>query len=79
MSAPLTALRPGQAAVICGFATADDEANRLMTMGLVEGAEVEFLRAAPAGDPIEIRVMGYALSLRRADATGVLVDDIRDA
>jgi len=76
MSAPLTVLRPGQRAVISGFVADDAEAQRLMTMGLVEGAEVEFLRAAPTGDPIEIRVMGYALSLRLSDAAEVLVETV---
>ena len=74
MSTTLTDLRPGQRAVVSGFVADDAEAQRLMTMGLVEGAEIEFLRAAPTGDPIEIRVMGYALSLRLSDAAGVLVD-----
>jgi len=41
---------------------------------LIEGVEVEVLRRAPAGDPIEIRVMGYALSLRKVDAAAILVE-----
>jgi ferrous iron transport protein A len=37
-------------------------------MGMVPGADVEAVRAAPLGDPVEYRVKGYALSLRRAEA-----------
>ena len=48
-------------------------AQRLLEMGLTAGAEVEVLRFAPLGDPVEIRVRGYSLSLRREDAKGVVV------
>ncbi|PKL62701.1 MAG: ferrous iron transport protein A [Methanomicrobiales archaeon HGW-Methanomicrobiales-2] len=42
--------------------------KRLLAMGMVPGADVEAVRAAPLGDPVEYRVKGYALSLRRAEA-----------
>jgi len=42
--------------------------KRLLAMGMVPGADVEPLRAAPLGDPVEYWVKGYALSLRRAEA-----------
>ena len=75
MSIALTALEPGQAAVICGYADDDPQTQqRFMTMGLLEGSEVELLRIAPAGDPIEVRIMGYALSLRKQDAAVILVE-----
>ncbi|MCB1750039.1 MAG: ferrous iron transport protein A [Gammaproteobacteria bacterium] len=77
MSAALTALSPGQAGDICGFTS--DDVQRLMEMGLVEGTTVEVLRYAPAGDPVEIRVMGYALSLRKAEAACILLDNVRPA
>ena len=60
-----------------GFAEIDDLAQRLMQMGIIEGTEIEVLRYAPAGDPIEIRVLGYALSLRGAEAANVLVSAVR--
>lgn len=41
---------------------------RLMEMGLIEGAEVELLGAAPLGDPIQIRLGDSTLSLRRSEA-----------
>ena len=73
MSTTLASLRPGQTGVVEGFSEIDETAQRLMQMGLVEGIEIEVLRYAPAGDPIEIRVMGYALSLRGKEAANVLV------
>ena len=76
MSRHLTALKPGQAGTVCGFTTVDETALRLMHMGVVEGVDIELVRLAPTGDPLEIRVMGYHLSLRRADAEQVLIDPV---
>jgi ferrous iron transport protein A len=42
--------------------------QRLLEMGVIEGAEVEMVRRAPLGDPLEIIVQGYHLSLRKAEA-----------
>ena len=43
-------------------------ACRLMEMGLLPGTRVEMVRVAPLGDPIEVRLRGYSLSLRRKEA-----------
>ena len=51
-----------------------DDHRRLMEMGLTRGAEFEVVRYAPLGDPIEIRLRGYNLSLRRAEAGAIEVD-----
>jgi Fe2+ transport system protein FeoA len=77
MTHTLASLRPGQSAVITGITTHGAVAQRLMHLGIVEGMEVEFIRRAPTGDPIEIRVMGYELSLRNDEADTVNVE-IRD-
>jgi ferrous iron transport protein A len=47
--------------------------QRLLEMGLTEGAVVGVVRAAPLGDPLEVRVRGYRLSLRKDDARLVRV------
>ncbi|MBI4535878.1 MAG: ferrous iron transport protein A [Ignavibacteriae bacterium] len=47
--------------------------QRLLEMGLVKGAFVELIRFAPMGDPLEIRVGRYRLSLRRVEAATVIV------
>ena len=77
MSISLAALKPGQSGVIVGYTAFDELVQRLMQMGLVEGTRVEVVRYALTGDPIEIRVMDYALSLRKAEASTVLIDDVR--
>ena len=43
-------------------------ARRLMEMGVVPGAPIRVIKTAPLGDPIEIRVRGYHLALRRTEA-----------
>jgi Fe2+ transport system protein FeoA len=48
--------------------TTDPAVQRLMVLGLVEGAEMTFLRASLGGDPLEFRIYGAAISLRRAQA-----------
>lgn len=77
MNVALNELAPGQRGIVSGFADDTDLSLRLMELGVVEGAELLVLRRAPAGDPIEIDVMGYALSLRRDEAASVLVDPTR--
>lgn len=47
--------------------------RRLMEMGVVPGAPVRVIKAAPLGDPIEVRVRGYHLALRRTEAQTILV------
>ncbi len=48
--------------------------RRLLDMGLVKGAMVEVEKVAPLGDPIEIRVRGYNLSLRKEESKNITVE-----
>ena len=48
--------------------------RRLMDMGLVTGSEIEMERVAPLGDPIEIKIKGYDLSLRKELASRIEVE-----
>jgi ferrous iron transport protein A len=50
--------------------------QRLYELGLLEGEEFEFLGFAPLGDPLELRVGNTRLSLRLADASGVIVSKL---
>lgn len=71
--ATLGDLKPGDAAEVDDFFGDPAVIDRLLAMGLTEGERVEVLRFAPLGDPIEIRVRGYNLSLRRSEARVVLI------
>ena len=48
--------------------------RRIMDMGITKGTEVHIRKVAPLGDPVEINVRGYELSLRKADAEMVEVE-----
>jgi ferrous iron transport protein A len=48
--------------------------RRLMDMGLVPGEVVKVVKVAPLGDPIEVTVKSYCLSLRRKEAEGIAVE-----
>jgi ferrous iron transport protein A len=50
--------------------------QRLMVLGLLEGTVVKMIRRALGGDPIEIDVMGYCLSLRKAEARHILIEHL---
>jgi len=72
----LADLAPGTTARIAAIDDRDRAVQRLMVMGLVEGAEIEFLRASIGGDPLEFRVHGSAISLRRQQAAAFEVEDL---
>lgn len=71
---PLGGLQVGQSARILAMEGRGPLAQRLYQMGLLEGEEVLLVRKAPLGDPLELRVMGYALSLRKGEADLVRVE-----
>ncbi len=64
----LDSLQRGHKYVIDNVTCADPDVQRLMVLGLVEGAEVELASTAIGGDPIEFRLFGNAISLRREQA-----------
>ena len=64
----LASLKRGQKGVIKAVDAADPQVQRLMVLGLVEGAEVEHASAAIGGDPIEFRLFGNGISLRQEHA-----------
>ena len=66
-------LSPGERAVVQGVRCAPGVRRRLLEMGLLPGTELSVVRRAPMGDPIEVRLRGYSLSLRKSEASGVTV------
>lgn len=72
-SQPLTSLAVGCSATVTDIQIAPAERGRLLEMGLVVGTPVEVVRFAPLGDPVEIKVRGYHLTLRRHEAERIQV------
>ena len=80
MDMRLDALEIGKDAIVSSV-DADDEVLRqhILDMGLTPGTEVTMVKYAPMGDPLEIRLRGYELTLLRADAARVGIVDVHDA
>lgn len=70
---PLATLTPGQTGVISDLYGDDSLRVRLMEMGLIRGETVQVLKYAPLGDPVELDIAGYHLSIRKGDAQRILV------
>ena len=67
----LDRLAPGEHAVVTGFAGTPP--GRLLEMGLVPGTPVEVVRLAPLGDPMDLRVRGFHLSVNKHEAAALTV------
>lgn len=70
----LSELAVGTSAVVREFPKSGSAFLRLREMGVLPGTVVTLVRTAPLGDPIEIKVRGYSLTLRKAEAVHVLVE-----
>ena len=70
----LNELQPRQKGKVVKIAIDGPARKRIAEMGMLPGALVEVVRVAPLGDPIDVKVRGYHLSLRKAEAAGVVVD-----
>jgi len=71
---PLSELKPKEKGNIIKVGGKGSVHRRILDMGVVSGASVEVQRVAPLGDPIEIRVKGYNLTLRKEEAENILVE-----
>ncbi len=70
---PLTSVAPGARGTVTEINLPPASRPRLMEMGLLIGTKVELVRFAPLGDPVEIKVRGYNLTLRKHEAEQILV------
>lgn len=70
----LAKLAPGEKGRITAIGAIGPMKRRLMDMGLLPGEEVRVEKVAPLGDPIEVRIRSYLLSLRKKEAEGIAVE-----
>ncbi|HET7322513.1 MAG TPA: FeoA family protein [Longimicrobiaceae bacterium] len=70
----LAELQPGERGKVTRVEAEGDAARRLMDMGLIRGTTVEVVRRAPLGDPMEVKLRGFMLTLRRSEAEQVMVE-----
>jgi ferrous iron transport protein A len=69
----LTSLPIGSAAKVIAVNGTSRVTRRLMEMGVIPGVSLQVLKTAPFGDPIEVRVRGYSLAMRRNEADAIEV------
>ena len=72
-SQPLASLQVGRSAIVSEIKVPPENRGRLLEMGLLVGTPVELIRFAPLGDPVEIKVRGYHLTLRKHEAEQIWV------
>ena len=70
----LKELKPGQQAIIMSIGEKGSMRRRIMDMGMTPGATVKVIKVAPLGDPIEVNIRGYELSLRKDEANQIQVE-----
>ncbi|MCI8334112.1 MAG: ferrous iron transport protein A [Lachnospiraceae bacterium] len=69
----LREMKPGQSGKVISIGESGPLKRRIMDMGITPGVEVKVVKMAPLGDPVEIRIRGYELSLRREEAARIEV------
>jgi ferrous iron transport protein A len=73
----LSNLKPGQQGTILKLdSSIGPIRRRLMDMGVIPGERIKVEKVAPMGDPIEVTVKGYNLSLRKAEAKGIEIEEV---
>ena len=74
MQTTLRDLKPGESARVVKIAGSGDVRRRILDMGVGKGTVVQVIKVAPLGDPVDITIKGYHLSLRKEYAASVLVE-----
>lgn len=71
---PLSELKTGERGIVLKVASKGEVRRRIMEMGIITGTEIVVKGFAPLGDPMELGIKGYSLSLRKAEAAGIIVE-----
>lgn len=67
-------LKAGDAFVVAGVELTKETGKRLADMGFTQGVEGRLVRKALFGDPVEVSILGYHVSIRRSEAAGVTIE-----
>lgn len=71
-------LSVGDRVVVTGFEKTDATyRGKLLAMGVTKGSVLKLVKVAPLGDPVKVEVRGYGLSLRKAEADALVVEEVR--
>ncbi len=75
-SMTLADLQKGESRTVVSVRGEDAVTRRLMEMGVIPGVAVRMVKSAPFGDPLEIKVRGYSLALRKNEAESVVLEKV---
>lgn len=76
MIVSLKELKPKESGIIKGIGASGPLRRRLMDMGITPGATITMKKVAPLGDPLEIHIRGYDLSIRKSEADQITVEKV---
>ena len=74
MITTLNELKTGESGIIVSYNGKGELRKHLMEMGFVRGSNIEVKRIAPLGDPMEVKIKGYSISLRKEEAVNIEVE-----
>lgn len=74
----LESIRPGYSAKVKKIHGNGALKSRIMDMGITQGTDIKITKCAPLGDPMQVEVRGYQLSLRKADAKNIEVSSFKE-
>jgi len=75
----LTDFRPGQICRVVGYESGSDlYRNKLLSLGLTRGTQVQIKKIAPLGDPVDVETRGFRLSLRKAEACVLILEEVNN-
>ncbi len=66
-------LKPGQSGVVDAIKGAGNIRRRVLEMGVTPGTKIDVIKVAPLGDPVQVELRGYDLSLRREEAQAIVL------
>ena len=67
-------LKPGEEGMVKSIGEKGVIRRRLMDMGITPGVKIKLIKVAPLGDPMEVLIRGYSLSLRKSEANGIEIE-----
>ena len=76
MEKQLSELKPSDKGIIKLIKSGPTLKRKLLDMGIVPGSQLEVIRVAPFGDPVEVKIKGYNLSLRKEEAKQISIEVI---
>lgn len=75
MANTLNQVKPGCSCKVVNIGGNNILKNRLLCMGVTPGTVIEVVKVAPLGDPMELKIRNYTLSIRKKEASSIFVDD----